>query len=47
MDDTYTNLRCLNNILFQLNESYDINLIECNDGDQSVSSFIKMNKEKN
>ena len=47
MDDTYTNLRCLNNILFQLNEIYDINLIECNDGDHSVSSFKKMNKEKN
>ncbi len=47
VDDNYINLRCLSNILYQLEENFDIQLIECNDGDKSVESFKKLNKEKN
>ena len=47
VDDNYINLRCLSNIFYQLENSYDIKILECNDGDRSIESFKKLNKEKN
>ncbi len=47
VDDNYINLRCLSNKLHQLEDSYDIKIVECNDGNRSVESFKKLNKEKN
>ena len=47
VNDNYINLRCLSNKLYQLEDSYEIKIVECNDGNRSVESFKKLNKEKN
>ena len=43
----YINLRCLHNILSKIEIEFDIQIIECSDGDLSVENFKKHNKLKN
>ena len=43
VDDIYTNLRCLHNILSKIKMEFDIQILECSDGDLSVENFKKHN----